>query len=93
MDSWVKVGQELAACELDGEIVILGLDGNQYYSLDDVGARVWELLAESRPVASIRDLVVQEYETTAEVCGQDLLVLLGELQAAKLIEVSDAAPA
>jgi hypothetical protein len=87
------MGQELAACELDGEIVILGLEGNRYYSLDDVGARVWELLAEPRRVSAIRDVLVAEYETTPEECERDLVELLEELQAAKLIEVWDAAPA
>jgi hypothetical protein len=93
LDTWVKIGQELAACEVDGEVVILGLEGNQYYSLDDVGARIWQLLAEPRPVAAILDVLVREYETTAEECGPDLLALLGELRAEKLIEVLDAAPA
>lgn len=93
MDSVIAVVREQASSDLAGEAVILNLKNGVYYGLDRVGARVWQLLQEPRPVAAIRDRLLAEYEVTAEQCERDLLFLLRSLAAAGLIEVRDAAGA
>ena len=88
----VASGDQISS-DLAGEVVMLNLKNGTYYGLDAVGARIWELIQEPRPVAAVRDVILEEYEVEPERCEGDLLALLGELAAAELIEVRDAPPA
>lgn len=75
--------------EVDGESVILNLDQSVYYGLDEVGARVWELISEPRTLNEVRDQIVEIYEVDPARCESDLRTLLSDLADAGLIEVSD----
>jgi hypothetical protein len=76
---------------LDDETVILHLEDGVYYGLDPVGTRIWQLLQEPRPVAEIRDRIVEEFDVDPERCARDLDALLGDLAERRLIEVSEPA--
>lgn len=78
--------REQVSAEVEGEAVILGLADGVYYGLDGVGARVWELLREPRSLAELRDTVVAEYDVDADTAWRDLLELLGDLAARRLVE-------
>jgi hypothetical protein len=49
---------------IDGEVVIINLDNGSYYSLLDLGARVWELIAAGWSRAELLDLVAGAYPET-----------------------------
>ena len=59
-----------------------------YYSLNDVGARVWELVQEPLTVRELIDRVAAEYDVERDRCRQDLLELLDELSTAGLVTVT-----
>ncbi len=85
--SLVVAVKDQISSDLGGESVILNLQSGVYHGLNEVGARVWNLIVEPKQVKQIRQTLVQEYEVEPEVCTRDLLRLLDELQAAGLIEV------
>jgi Coenzyme PQQ synthesis protein D (PqqD) len=87
--STVVAAEGQISCDLAGEAAILSLTSGVYYSLDPVGARVWNLIQRPRTVHDIRDMLLQEYDVEAERCERDLLALLRELAAEGLIEVRD----
>jgi hypothetical protein len=74
---------------LDDETVILHLEDGVYYGLDPVGTSIWQLLQEPRPVAEIRDRIVEEFDVDPERCARDLDALLSDLAERRLIEVSE----
>jgi hypothetical protein len=74
---------------VEGESVILNFDEGVYYGLDEVGARVWELLQSPVTFAAIRERLLAEYEVEPDRCERDLRSLLGELAEAGLVEVGD----
>lgn len=78
---------------VEGDAVILNFDEGVYYGLDQVGARVWELIGDPITFAELRDRLVSEYEVEPNRCEQDLQALLSDLVSAGLVEVSDAEPA
>jgi hypothetical protein len=88
----VAVKDQVSA-DLAGEAVILNLKSGVYYGLNEVGARIWQLLQEPRTVAAIRDTLLEEYEVDRDGCDRDLLALLQELATAELIEVNHEATA
>lgn len=58
-----------------------------YYGLDPVGARIWEVIQQPKPVYEVRDLILEEYDVELDVCERDLLSLLHKLSENGLIEV------
>ncbi len=87
IDSVVVVVEEQVSTEMDGEAVILSLNSGTYFSLNSVGARIWELVQSARPVSEIRDAIIDEYEVDPETAERDILALLGALAEHKLINI------
>jgi hypothetical protein len=79
------------SCDLAGEAALLDFRSGIYYGLDEVGARIWKLIAEPRTVGEICDTIFAEYDVEAEVCERDVVALLGELVARGLAESRDGA--
>jgi hypothetical protein len=73
-----------------GTLVLLDLDGGQYYSLDEVSARVWELCDGAHGVDGIVESISAEYEATAETIYEDVLAFLEEMMDEKLLVVEEA---
>src|SRR5215213_5869828 len=90
--STVVAAEDQVSSDLGGETAILDLKAGMYYGLDDVGARVWDLVQEPRNVGDIRDILLEEYDVAPERCERDLLALLQQLANEGLIEVRHAAP-
>ena len=87
LDSVVVASSKLVSANLDGEVVILGFKSGSYYSLDQVGAFLWDLLQQSRKVSELRDAILSEYDIDRERCEQDLFHLLAELFDKGLVDI------
>jgi sulfur transfer complex TusBCD TusB component (DsrH family) len=85
----VVVAGELLHSAFGAETVILSLEDGVYYGLEEVGARIWELLQRPIQVSAIRDALVAEYDVDPERCRRDLLALLQDLAARGLVEVRE----
>ena len=75
-----------ASCRLGSESVVLDIDQGKYFGLNDVAARVYELLDRPHALSELRDAIVAEYEVVPETCERDLRLLLRELLELGLIE-------
>lgn len=67
------------------ELVLLDFDGAVYYGLDEVGARIWQLLGETDSVDAIVTALAGEYDAPAEEIRADVERLLEELAARGLL--------
>jgi hypothetical protein len=54
--------------------------------LNEVGARIWELIDRGRSVQQIEQLLLEEFDTTPEQLEEDLLRVLDQLQELGAIE-------
>jgi len=79
----VVVSKDQISCDLAGEAAILELKSGTYFGLDEIGATVWNLIAQPR-----RDALIDQYDVEAERCGRELIELLDELQERGLIEIA-----
>ena len=73
--------------ELDGEAVLLNLDSERYFGLDDVGTRVWQHLLEHRQLERVCEAMQKEYEVDAASLRTDVLQLVEELVEAGIVTV------
>ena len=91
-DSIITVVREQVSCDLAGEKAILDLKSGQYYGLNPVGARIWDLIQESKSVTEVLKTILDEYNVESEACERDLFALLEELQGKGLVDIRDATP-
>lgn len=69
------------------ESVLLDLASEQYFGLDAVGTRVWQLLEGDPDVQAAHAALAGEYDVDAAQLEADLLALLGQLADAGLIDI------
>jgi|KBSMisStandDraft_5_1062788.scaffolds.fasta_scaffold185823_3 hypothetical protein len=74
------------SARVDDELVILDLDSSLYFSLDPVGARIFELLQQPTRIAAVVETIVAEFEVDVQTARTDLLALVDTLVAQKLVE-------
>jgi hypothetical protein len=90
LETTVVVSANQVSTSLGHEAVILGADAGEYYGLNEVGARIWELVQQPVQVSEICAVVCAEYEVPTEECERDVLELLTELRGRGLLDVGSA---
>lgn len=94
MEDWstrrVVQPEGVLARELEGESVLLNLDNETYYGLDDVGTRMWQVLIAEGSIDAACKLLVTEYDVELATLREDLLELVAELRDNGLLHVVDA---
>lgn len=66
---------------------LLHLKTKRYYTLNETGARIWELLVAGEGVAAIAAALHTEYEITEDEAAAHVAELVNELRGEKLVEV------
>ncbi|MDO3642248.1 PqqD family protein [Mucilaginibacter sp. L3T2-6] len=86
----VKISDNVLFQHLNNECVLLDMASEQYFGLNDVGARIWQILSEGDGDAEkTLSLLLSEYETDEATLRADLINLLTELGNEKLIIIEN----
>ncbi len=83
-----EISSDVLSQEVNGETVLLDLEGESYFGLNEVGTRIWQLLLAKVSLAEALETLTDEYDVGREQLEADLTELLAKLMKAKLIRVS-----
>lgn len=75
----------LAATLSDGA-VLLNLRTKRYYSLNETGTRIWQLLLEGRTEEEIVERLAAEYDVERDTARDEMRVVVASLRDCALIE-------
>ena len=75
----VRMPDDVLISNLQEESVILNLDSERYYGLDDVGTRFLSVLNTSDSIEAAYEVLRDEYEVDAHKLRQDLIELVEDL--------------
>jgi hypothetical protein len=81
----IEISEEVLFQEVSGETVLLDLASEQYFGLDAVGTRVWQLIGAGATAEGVVDTLLTEYEIGRETLAADVAELLDKLAEAGLI--------
>lgn len=87
--SCVVASDSQVACEVGHEVVILHLEEGLYYGLNEVGARIWQLIQQPRSLEEIADAIAAEFEVEPAQCLDDVRELVLDLARHQLATVSE----
>lgn len=85
----VRVPEDVLISTLQSESVLLNLDTERYFGLDEVGTRFLTLLNNAESVQAAYDALLDEYEVEPDALRRDITDLLTKLLDQGLVEVSN----
>lgn len=89
LSSAIDRNESIVFTELDETIVMMDVDEGQYYELDSVAARIWQLVENRPTVESICDVLAGEYEVEAEECREDVMEFLQAAREQGLVQLAE----
>lgn len=84
----VQIPDDVLISNLQEESVILNLQNERYYGLDDVGTRFLSVLTTSDSIEAAYQTLRKEYDVDGQVLRQDLLEVVEKLVAQGIVRVS-----
>jgi hypothetical protein len=84
----VRIPDDVLISRLQEESVILNLDSERYFGLDDVGTRILSVLTNSDSIEAAYQSLLAEYDVDGLVLREDLLALVENLAQQGIVEVA-----
>jgi len=82
------ISEDAISQEIGGETVILDLNGEQYFGLDSIGTRIWQLIEQHGNLQRVYDTILAEFEVDPDELESDLTLLIDQLREAELITIN-----
>lgn len=86
MQTQLQIAKDVLFQTIADEAVLLNINDNHYYGLDDVATRMWQLLVEYGDVEAVIRQMLDEYEVDESTLRQDFAALLSEMEGRGLFE-------
>lgn len=88
LETTIKRNPEIDAADLDGEVVMMNMEKGQYFMMNEIGSRIWEIIQEPTMVSLVIDKLLGEFQVDKEECEKTVIDFLNELSYADLIKIS-----
>lgn len=90
LDSKLKISDNVLSQEVGGETVLLDLQSEHYFGLDEVSTHFWQLLKEDHQLPQIVAQLMEQYDVEKQQLEDDLCDLINKLLKAGLISIENA---
>lgn len=87
MHSLVSHTDDILTCDIDEEKVMMSIDKGQYFGLDPIGSRIWEMLETPQKVSDIIATLLDHYDVDGPTCKRDTLAFLHMLSEKGLLRI------
>ena len=84
-DSRPRRRSDVLAQAAGDTVILLTPDSGEYFTLNEVGGRIWELSDGSRSVAEIVAVLAEEYDAPRDEIQADALDVLSQLAQERLV--------
>jgi len=81
-----RASSQVASVGHGDKVVLLDLRSEQYYSLDDVGAKIWHIMAETPSSEEIATKLAEAYDAPVDIIRQDVDAFVNGLVRDRLVE-------
>jgi ornithine carbamoyltransferase len=77
------------AQEVDGEMVLLDMNSENYFGLDEVGTSIWQAMQEKESLKEVLEVLLEQYEVEEDVLKKDLVTFVEKLEESGLVKVEE----
>jgi len=90
LDKVYRKNESIVSRKIADEFILVPIRQNvgdleSIYTLNEVAARIWELIDGKRKIREIKERIIEEYEVTPEEAEKDLLVHLQQMEKIKAV--------
>jgi len=75
----VKFAETVFSQEVDGEMVLLDMNSENYFGLDETGSAIWQAMQKTGSLQEVYEAMLAQYEVEPEVLEQDILTFVEKL--------------
>jgi Coenzyme PQQ synthesis protein D (PqqD) len=68
------------AAKVGPELIMMSVESGAYLGLNEVGARVWEMIDTRKEISELCAGLAEEFEVSAEACRAEVESFLAELE-------------
>jgi len=86
----VSIPGDVLIREVGGEAVLLNLNSETYFGLDEVGTRMWQALTSASSIQHAYEQLLAEYDVDPDTLRSDLITLITDLVGHGLLELHEA---
>jgi len=83
----ITFSETVFAQEVDGEMVLLDMNSENYFGLDEIGTSIWQAMQESGSLEEVYQAMLEQYDVEPEVLEKDLLDFVQKLNDSGLAEI------
>ncbi|ARU57710.1 thymidylate synthase-like protein [Oleiphilus messinensis] len=83
----VKKNPQLLSVDLSGETVILSIQNGQYYGLNAVASRIWDIIDNPTLVKDLYQIIFDEFDVDRDTCCHTVNAFMKELQKLELVNL------
>jgi hypothetical protein len=87
LSSQITRNNELLCAVAGEELVMMCTEEGNYYGLDPVGRRIWDIIGEPRTVSDICAELLMDYHVPAATCEAEVLAFVKELVEHRVVHV------
>jgi hypothetical protein len=88
MTARVTFAETVFAQEVDGEMVLLDMNSENYFGLDAVGTSIWQAIeANDGLLQKVLEALLMQYDVEEAVLQKDLLDFVAKLEESGLVKV------
>jgi len=70
---------DMVFSHIDDEVVMMSIEAGEYYGLNPVASRIWELLEKPHTFGRLIDLLMLEFDIDEATCQNDVMNFLHQL--------------
>lgn len=83
----ITFAETVFAQEVDGEMVLLDMESENYFGLDEVGTSIWQEMQEKETLKDVLDALLEQYEVESDMLENDLSNFVDKLVESGLVKV------
>ena len=89
LDQKITFAETVFAQEVVGEMVLLDMESENYFGLDEVGTAIWQAMQEKETLKEVFEVLLEQYEVEAEMLEHDLSDFVAKLVESGLLKVEE----
>lgn len=89
LNSRVILSENIFAQEVDGEMVLMDMESEEYFGLDAIGAVFWQVLQEAGTLEKALEHLLDRYDTEEAVLKKDLIEFVEKLKTNGLASLAE----
>lgn len=83
--SFLQRHPDMVFSRIDDEVVMMSIETGEYYGLNPVASRIWELLEKPHTFDRLLGLLMQEFNVGESACREDVQIFLEQMIQKRLI--------